>query len=363
MLRLNNITLTQFKNYSQKTYDFAGDIIAIYGKNGVGKTNLLDAIHYLSFTKSYFGGADAQQVQTGREGFRVSGNFSLQEEPFPVSVVLRENGKKEMSCNGVMYEKFSSHLGRFPVVLIAPDDIELINGGSEIRRRFLDTILCQTDTDYLQTLIRYNRVLQQRNGYLKQAAITKRKDETLLETLDEQMSSAGFIIFEKRQAFAPAFKKLMLNYYLEVAGTPEKVDFIYESQLSNQSLDILLKQSREKDYLLQRTNFGIHKDNLDLLLEGQPFKNRGSQGQKKSLLFALKLAELSSIRSVKGFSPVLLLDDAFEKLDANRMTNLLQHICGKMKTQLFLTDTHRERIEAIFQKMGQPVQFIEIGSD
>ncbi|MBU6157991.1 MAG: DNA replication and repair protein RecF [Bacteroidetes bacterium] len=363
MLRLNNITLTQFKNYSQNSFDFSGNIIAIYGKNGAGKTNLLDAIHYLSFTKSYFGSQDTQQVQTGCEGFRITGDFSLKENIHPTNIVLRESGKKEVGCNGVLYEKFSAHLGRFPVVMIAPDDIELINSGSEIRRRFLDTLLCQTDTDYLQALIRYNRVLQQRNSYLKQAAVLKRKDEDLLETLDEQLSSAGTIIYEKRQAFAPVFKELILNYYLEVSGTPEKVDFFYESQLAHQSLETLLKQYREKDYILQRTNCGIHKDNLDLLLDQQPFKNRGSQGQKKSLLFALKLAEAATLTQKKGFSPILLLDDVFEKLDTHRMTNLLLHICRQMKSQLFLTDTHRERIEAVFQQIGMQVDFIEIGKD
>ena len=357
-LELNHISLIQFKNYSSSEFIFEQPVIAITGKNGVGKTNLLDAIYYLCFTKSYFGTSDQAQVKTGMQGFRVAGKLSTDQVGYDVDIILRENGKKEISCSGALYEKFSAHIGKFPAVMIAPDDIELINGSSEIRRRFLDTILCQTDSDYLQTLIRYNKILQQRNSYLKQAYLLKKRDGALLDTIDEQLTAEGTVIFQKRKDFAPLFRQHILNYYKEVAGVPETADFRYESLLEQQPLAELLSQSREKDYLLQRTQFGIHRDNLELDLEGQPFKNRGSQGQKKSLLFALKLAEATTLAEKKGFSPILLLDDVFEKLDAVRMENLINHICHQMNAQIFLTDTHPERIDTLFKNMGKQVQHI-----
>jgi len=360
VLQLRQISLTQFKNYGSQAFSFDCPVIAISGKNGVGKTNLLDAIYYLSFTKSYFGTGDQMQVQTGTQGFRLSGAFMLDEKQIDIDIILRETGKKEISCNGAPYEKFSGHIGQFPAVMIAPDDIELINGTADLRRKFIDTILCQTDAIYMQALIRYNKFLLQRNSYLKQAAILKRRDDALLETIDEQLADAGTLLYQKRNDFAPAFRDHILQFYSDVAGTEEAIDVQYESQLHEQSLNILLQHSREKDYLLQRTQFGVHKDNLALTLHDQPFKTRGSQGQKKSLLFSLKLAEAITLEKTKGFSPILLLDDVFEKLDAGRMENLLEYICYRIDAQIFLTDTHPQRMREIFEKLGKEMKEINI---
>lgn len=360
MLQLQQISLTQFKNYDYQTFSFDSQVMAISGKNGVGKTNLLDAIYYLSFTKSYFGTGDQMQVKTDTQGFRLSGAFSLDNKQINIDIILRENGKKEISCNGTPYEKFSEHIGRFPVVMIAPDDIELINGSTDLRRKFIDTILCQTDSDYMQALIRYNKFLQQRNSYLKQTAILKKRDNALLETIDEQLADTGTLIYEKRKAFIPAMRYHIMQFYKDVAGKEEAIDVQYESQLHEQSLSLLLQHSREKDYILQRTQFGVHKDNLALILDEQPFKTRGSQGQKKSLLFSLKLAEAITLEKTKGFSPILLLDDVFEKLDAGRMENLLEYICHRIKAQIFLTDTHPQRMRDIFEKLGKEMKEIKI---
>jgi DNA replication and repair protein RecF len=355
MLSLKSIQLTQFKNYQQQLLEFNSSIIALTGANGVGKTNLLDAIHYLSFTKSYFTGVDSNNVLHGASGFRIEGIFEKEGEPFKTCIILRENGKKEISCNDAAYEKFSQHIGLFPCVMIAPDDVELIIAGSELRRKFLDTLLSQINSEYLQQLIVYNKILQQRNSYLKQSAQTQIKNNSLLEVLDEQLTAAGNYIYQTRNSFLPAFQQKVLEFYKHIAGKEEAVLLQYESQLSQSSFEQLLEQSREKDYLLQRTSCGTHKDDLLFSLNKQPFKSTASQGQRKSLLFSLKLAEAETIKEKKGAYPLLLLDDVFEKLDAHRMHNLLDYVCSQ-KAQVFITDPNEERVRKMFDELGIEIQ-------
>lgn len=339
---------------------FEKNIVAITGPNGIGKTNLLDAIHYLSFTKSYFTSADGNNVQQGSAGFRIEGVLTIDGEDVTTTVILRETGKKEVSCNGLAYEKFSQHIGKYPCVVIAPDDVELIIGGSEERRKFLDTLLSQLDAAYLQQLITYSKILQQRNSYLKQCAQTQTKNNELLDVLDDQLLNAGNYIFEKRAAFLPQFKKQVTAFYTTIAGKPENVEVVYESQLLNQPFDQLLKQARDKDYLLQRSSVGIHKDDLVFKLNNEAFKQTASQGQRKSLLFSLKLAETEKLKQHKGFAPLLLLDDTFEKLDEQRIHNLLTYVCSHHGGQVFLTDTHQDRVAEAFSKFPVAVQIIEL---
>ena len=218
MLLLKSIVLTQFKNYPHQSFVFDADIVAITGANGIGKTNLLDAIHYLCFTKSYFTGIDSNNVHHGSSGFRIEGVLKEAEEQVNTSIILRENGKKEVTCNGAAYEKFSQHIGKYPCVVIAPDDVELIIGGSEERRKFLDTLLSQLDAEYLQQLIIYNKVLQQRNSYLKSAAQTQTRNAALLEVLDEQLLAAGNFIHHKRAGFFPKFNDAVIAFYKIIAG-------------------------------------------------------------------------------------------------------------------------------------------------
>ena len=355
MLSLRNITLTQFKNYNHQQLQFKEPIIAFTGANGVGKTNLLDAIHYLCFTKSYFTSVDSNNVQHGSSGFRMEGTFEKNGELFKTCIILRENGKKEITCNDVPYEKFSQHIGLFPCVMIAPDDAELIIGGSELRRKFLDTLLSQINGDYLQQLIVYTKVLQQRNGYLKQSAQSQTRNNSLLEVLDEQLMKAGNYIYETRRAFLPQFQQQVLQFYQQIAGKKEAVSISYESQLHHSSFEELLHQSRDRDYLLQRTNYGIHKDDLVLKLNDEAFKATASQGQRKSLLFGLKLAEAETIKDNKGFYPLLLLDDVFEKLDTQRMHNLLEHVCCQ-QAQVFITDPNEERVKKVFEELEKEIQ-------
>lgn len=360
MLRLKDISLVQFKNYSQATFHFSERIVGICGNNGVGKTNLLDAIYYLCFTKSYFSKSDQQNVLKGASGFRIDGHFDKEGRAEQVVCILRENGKKEFSLNEEGYEKFSHHIGRFPCVIIAPDDVQIIAGGSEERRRFLDALLSQLDPGYLQSLIEYNRVLQQRNSFLKSLSERQAPDRSLLDVYDGQLIRPGNYVFDKRQAFLQTLLPLVKKFYTHIAGVEEPVELNYESQLLQCSFKDLLHQVREKDLLLQRTNGGIHKDDIDLRLAAQPFKTMASQGQRKSLLFALKLAEFEMLKLAKGFPPLLLLDDVFEKLDALRMHNLLDKVCLQDQGQIFITDTHPGRIREQLEKLSIPCQIIDL---
>jgi DNA replication and repair protein RecF len=343
LLALESILLYQIKNYRQARFDFNSRITGISGQNGIGKTNLLDAIYYLCFTKSYFTRTDSQNVLNGANGFRIEGQFHLDEEFLRTVCILRETGKKEFLVNEQPYERFSSHIGRFPCVVIAPDDVHIITEASEERRRFLDALLCQANPVYLQNLIDYTRLLQQRNSYLRSIE-NRQADHRLLDTYDMQLVKTGTQLFDARRDFLVEFIPMVIKLYHGIAGSEEGLTITYKSQLLQQDLYSLLQQCREKDILLQRTSAGVHRDDLELFLNDQPFKSMASQGQRKSLLFALKLAEFEGLRTIKGFAPLLLLDDVFEKLDEQRMHNLLARVCIDSGAQLFVTDTHPQRI-------------------
>ncbi|MBC7866132.1 MAG: DNA replication and repair protein RecF, partial [Gloeobacteraceae cyanobacterium ES-bin-316] len=262
--------------------------------------------------------------------------------------------------NEIPYEKLSKHIGLLPTVMIAPDDIEIITGGSEGRRKLIDTILCQLDADYLQQLMIYNKVLLQRNSLLKQFAERSTTDEALLQILDQQLTPPGNYVFEKRKHFTTELVPLVQDFYKQIAENEEVIRISYESKLHFNSLEELLTKNRDRDGYLQRTNAGPHKDDLMFELNGQQFKNIASQGQRKSLLFAIKLAEFEIIKSKKGFAPLLLLDDVFEKLDETRMRNLLHWVCVKNDGQVFITDTHKERLQLALDHLNVEAQIIEL---
>ena len=378
MLQVNKITITQYKNYDFATFDFAERVIGICGLNGKGKTNLLDAIYYCCFTKSYFTKTDGLNVQFDKDGFRLEAASSIsskgggyeedisKEQQLPVIrnneiiCIYRGIGKKEFLLNDVPYTKLSEHIGKFPAVMVAPDDIELITGSSEERRRFIDTVISQMDAEYLSQLIQYNKVLQQRNSLLKRFAEQGKTDWPLLEVLDEQLIPPGNFIYSKRKNFTAALIPLVQQFYNQIANNNETVTLQYESQLNTGSFESVINDCRQKDFILQRTNGGIHKDDISMQLNGQSFKNTASQGQRKSLLFALKLAEFELLKNNKGFAPLLFLDDVFEKLDDNRMQQLLQWVCKNNTGQVFITDTHKERLEEAFQSLAVNYQVIEL---
>ncbi len=368
MPHLRNISLVQFKNYGQAAFDFPERITGICGLNGTGKTNLLDAIYYLCFTKSYFSGTDAQLVQKDCAGFRISGDFSVQERNYQVTAILRENGKKEISWDGDVYPKVSLHIGKLPAVVIAPDDIDMITGGGEGRRKFADAMLCQLDSEYLQQLMAYNKILLQRNSLLKQMAENPALPVDVLDVLNEQLASKGGYIFDKRMAVLIPFLEKATEHYAKIAGGKDLIRLRYQSQLmqakpgepARHGFLHLMHQNFVRDKALQRTTTGIHRDDLVFDMMDQPFKQTASQGQRKSLLFALKLTEYEWLEKSKGFPPILLLDDVFEKLDDKRMHNLLTEVCLEKQGQVFITDTHASRLQENLNTLNVPHAVIRL---
>ena len=274
----------------------------------------------------------------------MDGELELNEKKEKAVCILRETGKKEFSINDSGYEKFSEHIGRYPCVIIAPDDIQIITDGSEERRRFLDALLSQIDKDYLQSLITYNKILVQRNSLLKSFYETGNKDLSLLDVFDQQLLKPGEYIFKTRKQFLISFLPEVKKLYSEIARQEEETELHFQSELNQCTFTELLHLNRQRDMAAQRTTGGIHRDDLVFNLSGQLFKNIASQGQRKSLLFALKLAEMDVLKENKGFAPLLLLDDVFEKLDEDRIANLLRRVCIENNGQVFITDTNQERL-------------------
>ena len=360
MLSLKNIVLTQYKNYIQDSFSFNKRIVGIHGNNGVGKTNLLDAIYFLSFTRSYFYKSDLQNVHHGKSGFRIEGNFDDDGKEQNVVCILRETGKKEVLLNEEIYPRLSGHIGRFPSVIIAPDDARIITEGSDERRRYTDALLCQLDTQYLQHLIEYNRLLQQRNQLLRSLAERITNDRSLLDVYDAQLLRPGTYIFVKRQHFFKEALPAIKAIYHQIAGSDDELQLSYQSDLLETSYAELLHRSRDRDLLLQRTHSGIHRDDIDIRLRNQQFKSIASQGQRKSLLFAMKLAEYDMLKMIKGFAPIILLDDVFEKLDGGRMHKLLERVCAPGNGQLFITDTHPDRMREQLDNLSADYELLSL---
>lgn len=357
------ISLTGYKNYDSKTFRFTKRIIGICGLNGKGKTNLLDAINYLCFTKSYFTKSDVLNIHFGGEGFRLEGELKEKSDAGQSQKILciyRSSLKKEFYLDDVPYEKFSHHIGKFPCVVIAPDDIAMITGGSEERRKFIDTLISQIDTQYLQELIIYSKVLAQRNSFLKSEALKSTFDFSLLDILDMQLVKAGNYIHNVRKEFTQKLFPSIQQFYQNISGNKEMINMEYNSLLNENKFEDLLIASRQRDRLTQRTNAGIHKDDLIFSLNENIFKAIASQGQRKSLLFACKLAEFEILKEVKKSPPILLLDDVFEKLDEKRMKNLLDYVCQKNNGQVFITDTHLSRLAEALSQYENEVQIIEL---
>ena len=348
--------MLQYRNYPAATFDFPAPVTCIAGANGSGKTNLLDAVYYLCYTKSYFSAYQQNSVQNGLDGFRVTGGFTRNGREENISCKWKA-GKKEIYANEVEYEKITDHIGIYSAVMIAPDDTELINGSSELRRKWIDSILGQVDKTYLEKLIHYQRLLLQRNAWLKMQTFKPATDNTELEYYNAEMAADGTYIFEQRSLFLKEFLPLLDDFYHRLSGGREPIEVVYTSDLSQKTLQTWLQQNLQYDLRYQRTLRGIHKDDWDFSVNNLQLKQFGSQGQKKSFLFALKLAQYAYLSKAQGHLPILLLDDIFEKLDQNRMEALLRIIRSEGFGQVILTDTHPERIKQAFGE-GADVGYI-----
>jgi DNA replication and repair protein RecF len=353
---LENLHLLYFKNYEEADIYFSPHINCFVGDNGSGKTNLLDAIHYLSLTKSAFTASDLQNIKQDESFFVVKGRFQQQGSPHTVQCTLRVGQKKVVTHNKAPYEKVSEHIGRFPVVLITPYDTDLIREGSEERRKFFDSLISQLDHPYLDLLIRYNHLLKQRNSLLKQFADRQYLDEEYLRVLDEQLVPAGQVIARTRQTFLDSFGPVFLRHYRHLSDSHEEVTLQYKSQLPGADFAQLLEQARRKDLALQRTTVGPHRDDFVFQMDGLPVKNYGSQGQQKSYVIALKLAQFEVLAQKKQAKPLLLLDDIFDRLDEKRITKLLEMVADHTFGQLFITDSHLDRTEKVLAGLSEEVK-------
>ncbi|HTM98910.1 MAG TPA: DNA replication and repair protein RecF [Pedobacter sp.] len=359
---LKNITLLNFKNYASAELSFAKTVNAFVGNNGAGKTNLLDAIHYLCLCKGYFNPIDSHQIKSDEDLFLIQGDFDRAEKNEKITCGLKRNQKKQFKRNKKEYDKLANHIGLFPLVMISPYDVNIIMDGSEERRRFVDNVISQTDGNYLDELIVYNKHLLNRNALLKQVALTRKLDLGLLEILDTQLINSGNKIFEKRKQFMLDFIPLFTKHYSFITDDAESVALPYQSQLNEEAFDDLLTRTIEKDRVLERTTTGIHKDDLQFTIGNSLLKRYGSQGQQKSFLIALKLAQYVYLQKHKGFKPILLLDDIFDKLDDLRVRKLMEMVSHHDFGQIFITDTGKERVLSIFNNIKVEVTLFEVES-
>ncbi|MDO8365638.1 MAG: DNA replication/repair protein RecF [Saprospiraceae bacterium] len=360
---LSQLKLTNFKSYAAQTFDFSPRLNCLTGLNGVGKTNVLDAVHFLCLCKSNAGLNDRHLVHHGESFFRVEGQFQTDGGAVKIAAKFQTGQRKEIERNGNVYERLVDYIGQFPVVMIAPDDVSLVQDGSEDRRRFLDSTLSQISSDYLQNLLIYNALLKQRNALLKHFGEQKRFDSILLESLDRQMPVPAKAIFEQRRKFSEALQPLFLEYYATISGSRETVGVRYESDLEKGDFSLLMQEALEKDRFLQRSTVGPHRDDLALFMDGQAVKRFASQGQLKSFLLALRLAQYEVLRREKNISPILLLDDIFDKLDTQRVRQLVALLISRNFGQIFITDTQRERIESVIASFSGEYKIFEVFSD
>jgi DNA replication and repair protein RecF len=351
---LKKIALVNYKNFDSATFEFNAKINCFVGNNGVGKTNALDAIYQLAFTKGYFNSIAVQNIQHDKDFFLIEGLFDIKNKEELISCSIKKGLKKVVKRNGKEYEKLSEHIGLIPLVIISPNDTNLIIEGSNIRRKFMDSVIAQSDKVYLQHLIAYNKVLSQRNSLLKYFALNHTFDAVNIEIYNKQLVEFGEPIYQKRKEFSKEFTPIFKERYQHISNADEKVDFLYKTQLDNADFEEQLINSLDKDRLLQYTSVGIHKDDLLYTIDGHPIKKFGSQGQQKSYLVALKLAEFDFVKMQSKLTPILLLDDIFDKLDEKRVAQIIELVNDDNFGQLFITDTHSDRTEKVIKKTKQP---------
>ena len=357
---LKELSLTNYKNFESLKLRFDTKIICFVGLNGVGKTNILDSIYHLSYTKSYFNPIPSQNIKHGETFFFISGRYMIHDKEENILVSLKKGDKKIIKRNNKLYKKFSDHIGKIPLVLISPNDRNLIIEGSETRRKFIDGIISQTDKEYLNNLIDYNKTLKQRNALLKMFYDNSESIRKTIDIYDRQLSSDAQKIYDKRREFLNEFIPIFKSRYKELSNDKENVEIKHSSDISpDQNLYKLLKNSLEKDLRFQYTTKGIHKDDLNLSLDNFPIKKYGSQGQQKTFLIAMKLAQFDYLSKLDS-KPILLLDDIFDKLDDARVKQIINLVNQEKFNQIFISDTNKTRSENIIKKVNKSYKIFEI---
>ncbi len=358
---LSQLSLINFKNYSQIEVEFSSKINCFVGNNGVGKTNLIDAIYYLSMCKSYSNYIDNQNIKFNEPFFAIQGKYVRNEQNEEIYCGFKRNEKKHFKRNKKDYQKLSEHIGFLPIVMISPADSKLITEGSDERRRFIDSVVSQYDREYLELLMRYNKVVEQRNQILKNWYTAPNTE--MLELWNEQLIRYGVPIYKKRQEFINQLIPIFQNYYNFISDSQEQVRLEYQSQLNATDFEALLLQSAEKEHSLGYSSVGIHKDDLALLIENLPIKRIGSQGQQKTFLVALKFAQFDFMKQISGNAPILLLDDIFDKLDALRVKRIVNLVAENHFGQIFITDTNSTRMHEILSTIEIDYQIFTINKE
>ncbi len=359
-MHLSSLALVNFKNFEAQSFEFDAKINCFVGPNGVGKTNVLDAIYQLSFGKSYFNPIALQNIKHGEDFLVIDGTYIKNSDPEHVVLGIKRGQKKTIKRNGKIYDKISDHIGFIPLVIISPSDRDLIIEGSETRRKFIDGVIAQGDSLYLRHLLDYQKTLSQRNALLKYFHLNHTFNEDSLSIYDNQLSNLGQIIYEKRKRFVREFVPIFTDRYAFISQGMESVGLKYKSQLNYNNLSDLLENHQERDKTTQYSNYGIHKDDLSFDIGGHPIKKFGSQGQQKSFLIALKLAQFDFLKRLSQQSPILLLDDIFDKLDEKRVSQIIGLVDHKSFGQIFISDTHSERTENVVKSAHQSYKIFNL---
>ena len=349
-MRLNSLSILNYKNITEAELVFSPKINCFIGNNGMGKTNVLDAIYFLSFCKSHSNSIDSQNVMHGTEFFLLQGKYQLGENEENIYCGMKLRQKKQFKRNKKEYERLSDHIGLLPLVLVSPDDSVLISEGSEERRKFVDGVISQFNKNYLNQLLQYNNALKQRNALLKSETLI---DDSLLDIWEDQMALYGTYIYEQRKHFIDEFVPIFQHYYTNISGGHESISLTYHSQHDEHDIKARMIATRDRDRILGYSTQGIHKDELEMQLDGYPIKRVGSQGQNKTYLISLKLAQFNFLKRTHNLSPLLLLDDIFDKLDSNRVKKIVELVSDETFGQIFITDTNREHLDSILLQLGQ----------
>lgn len=357
---VEKLSLLNFKNHTERHFDFSAQINCFVGNNGVGKTNILDALHYISVGKSFLGNSDAQNIKEGSDFFSIEAQIKTDDKEDLIKVIMPKEAKKIIKKNEKTYDRIADHIGYLPSVMISPYDSNLISDSGESRRRFLDVMISQTNSEYLFYLIQYQKTIQQRNALLKYFTKNRNFDRDSLEIYNEPLIKFGTEIFEKRKEFIEHLNPIVQHFYEIISGGKEQVKVTYESHLLEDTLENLLAKNIEKDRQATYTTKGVHKDDLLFTMNHQLIKKIGSQGQQKSFLIALKLAQINRIKKITGKNPILLLDDIFDKLDDHRVSQLIKLVNKENFGQMFITDTHKGRTEQVVKQINEESKIFEI---